>query len=70
LTPRPAFEEAVEVTLKPDVPYARGVGAVGEGFTLVADVVACGIAGRGGSRINLVSETHRLHLVVLEGAPA
>ena len=32
LTPRPAFEEVAEVTLKPGVPNARGAGAVGEGL--------------------------------------
>ena len=58
------------MTLKPDVLCTRGVGAAGEGFSVVADVVACGFSGRGGGRINLVSETCRLHLVVLEGAPA
>lgn len=58
------------MTLKPDVPSAHGTGAAGEGFSLAADVVACGFAGFGGGRINLVSETYRLHLVVLEGAPA
>jgi len=70
LTPRPAFEEVAEVTLKPGVPYARGVSALGEGLSVVADVVACGFAGRGGDRIDLVIETCRLRLVVLEGAPA
>ena len=70
LTPRPAIEEVAKVALKPGMPYARGVSAVGEGFSVMADVVACGLAGRGGSRIELVSETCRLHLVVLEGAPA
>jgi hypothetical protein len=70
LTPRPAFEEVAVVTLEPGVPCARGGGAVGEGFSLVADVVACGFAGHGGGRINLVSGTCRLHLVVLEGVPA
>ena len=69
LTPTPALEEVAEVTLKPDVRYARGVGAVGEGFGVVADVVACGFAGRGRGRITPVSETCRLDLVVLEGAP-
>jgi len=58
------------VTLKPDVPSARGAGAADEGFSVMADVVACGFAGRGRGRINLVSETYPLHLVVLEGAPA
>jgi len=70
LTLRRAFEEVAEVTLKPDVRYARGVSAVGEGFSVVADVVACGFAGRGVGRIDLVIETCRLRLVVLEGAPA
>ena len=58
------------MTLKPGVRYARGVSAVGEGFGMVTDVVACGFAGPGGGRIDLVIETCRLRLVVLEGAPA
>lgn len=53
------------MALKPDVPSARGVSAVGEGFSVVADVVACGFAGRGGDRIDLVIETCRLRLVFL-----
>lgn len=70
LTPRPALEEVAEVTLKPGVPSAHGVSAVGEGFSVVADFVACGFAGHGEGRISLVGETCRLRLVVLEGAPA
>jgi len=70
LTPRPAYEEVAEMTLKPGVRCARGVGCRRRGFSVVADVVACGFAGRGGGRINLVSEACRLRLVVLEGAPA
>jgi hypothetical protein len=41
-----------KVALKPGVPCARGVSTVGEGFSVVADVVACGFAGRSGSRID------------------